>query len=139
MQPIWSLAHQLDLETVRDVLAQEMLRRGLTGDAGWFEATMWLLGAGLILAGLAAVAGLTDVLGDARIRGLGTAWWHAGGNVLAVVIEIVNIFLRNAKGSAAVLPTGIILSAIVVCILLFTGWKGWELVYRHRVGVSEAP
>jgi hypothetical protein len=23
----------------------------------------------------------------------------------------------------------------VVCILLFTGWKGWEMVYRHRVGV----
>jgi uncharacterized membrane protein len=111
----------------------------ITGDAGWFEATMWLLGAGLILAGLAAVAGLTDVLGDARIRGLGTAWWHAGGNLLAVVIEIVNIFLRDAEGSGAVLPTGIILSAIVVCILLFTGWKGWELVYRHRVGVSEAP
>ena len=56
-----------------------------------------------------------------------------------MVIEIVNIFLRNAGGSGAVLPTGIILSAIVVCILLFTGWKGWELVYRYRVGVSEAP
>jgi len=40
----------------------------ITGAAGWFEATMWLLGAGLILAGLAAIAGLTDVLGDARIR-----------------------------------------------------------------------
>jgi hypothetical protein len=23
---------------------------------------------------------------------------------------------------------------VVVCILLFTGWKGWEMVYRHRVG-----
>jgi hypothetical protein len=21
---------------------------------------------------------------------------------------------------------------------LFTGWKGWELVYRHRVAVSDA-
>jgi uncharacterized membrane protein len=68
-----------------------------------------------------------------------TAWWHAGGNVLAVVIEIVSIFLRNSEGSGAVLPTGIILSGIVVCILLFTGWNGWELVYRHRVGVSQAP
>ena len=47
--------------------------------------------------------------------------------------------LRNGRGSGAVLPTGIILSAIVVCILLFTGWKGWELVYRHHVGVSELP
>jgi uncharacterized membrane protein len=35
------------------------------------------------------------------------------------------------------LPTGIILSAIVVAILLFTGWKGRELVYRGRVGVAD--
>lgn len=34
-------------------------------------------------------------------------------------------------------PTGLILSLIVVLILLFTGWKGWEMVYRHRVGVAD--
>ena len=108
-----------------------------TGKTGWFGPTLWLLGAGLIIAALAAVAGLTDVLSDARIRALNTAWWHAGGNVVAVVIELVNWYMRYAQGSAAVLPTGIILSAIVVAILLFTGWKGWELVYRYRVGVSD--
>jgi len=36
-----------------------------------------------------------------------------------------------------VVPTGLILSAIVVVLLLFTGWMGWEMVYRHRVGVAE--
>ena len=59
--------------------------------------------------------------------------------MVVVAIEIANIFLRNAEGSKAVLPTGIILSAVVVCILLFTGWKGWELVYRGHVGVSDTP
>jgi uncharacterized membrane protein len=29
------------------------------------------------------------------------------------------------------------LSLVVTCILLFTGWKGWEMVYRHRVGVAD--
>jgi Predicted membrane protein (DUF2231) len=47
------------------------------------------------------------------------------------------IYTRYENGTAAILPTGLILSLIVVCILLFTGWKGWELVYRHRVGVSD--
>lgn len=28
---------------------------------------------------------------------------------------------------------------VVVVILLFTGWKGGELVYRHRVGVADPP
>src|SRR3982751_4029608 len=61
-----------------------------TSDAGWVTATLWLLGAGLIMAALAAIAGLTDVLGDQQIRTLRTAWLHAGGNVIAVLIELYN-------------------------------------------------
>jgi uncharacterized membrane protein len=110
-----------------------------TANANWFDATLWLLGAGLIIAGLAAVAGLTDLLGEAKIRALGTAWWHAGGNIVAVLIELANWLVRDFNGPAAVLPTGIVLSAVVVGILLFTGWKGWELVYRGRVGVADQP
>jgi uncharacterized membrane protein len=109
----------------------------ITRQAGWFGPTLWLLGAGLIVAGLAAVAGLIDLMGDAQIRSLNTVWWHAGGNVTAVVIEIINFFIRYGEGSKAVLPTGIVLSAVVFCILLFTGWKGWEMVYRSRVGVAD--
>lgn len=93
----------------------------------------------MIIALVAAVAGLTDVLGDVQIRNLSTAWWHAGGNVLAVIVEIVNFLLRYGQGSKAVLPTGIILSLIVVAILLFTGWKGWDMVYRARVGIADFP
>ena len=110
-----------------------------TGNGAWPTAALWLLGAGLIMAALAAVAGLTDFLGDPQVQGLNDAWWHAGGNVVAVVIELINWFLRYANGTAAVLPTGLVLSLIVVCILLFTGWKGWDMVYRARVGVEEAP
>ena len=108
-----------------------------TRNPSWFDATLWLLGAGLIMAALAAVMGLIDVLGEPKIRALNAAWWHAGGNVLVVVLEVVNFFLRYGEESSAVLPTGIILSAIVVGLLLFTGWKGWELVYRGRVGVAD--
>jgi len=110
-----------------------------TANASWATAAMWLLGAGLIMAALAAVAGLTDVLGDVQIRNLNAAWLHAGANVLAVLIELYNWYSRYSHGSGAVLPTGLILSLIVVLILLFSGWKGWEMVYRHRVGVSNAP
>jgi uncharacterized membrane protein len=110
-----------------------------TRNPSWYDATLWLLGAGLIMAALAAVVGLTDVLGDARIRNLSTAWLHAAANVIAVLIELYNWYSRYSHGSSAVLPTGLILSLIVVLILLFSGWKGWEMVYRHRVGVSNGP
>jgi uncharacterized membrane protein len=108
-----------------------------TGTSFWATAGLWLLGAGLVMAALAAVAGLIDVLGESRIRALNDAWWHAGGNVLAVLIELYNWYLRYSSGEAAIVPTGLSLSLIVVCILLFTGWKGWKLVYLHRVGVSD--
>src|SRR5690348_6121162 len=65
-----------------------------TANTSWADATLWLLGAGLVTAALAAVAGLTDFLGDARIRNMSTAWWHAGSNVVAVLIELANWLLR---------------------------------------------
>jgi uncharacterized membrane protein len=108
-----------------------------TGDAFWASAALWLLGAGLVMAALAAVFGLIDFLGEPRIRALNDAWWHAGGNVLAVLISLYNWYLRYTTGEAAILPTGLLLSFIVVCILLFTGWKGWNLVYRYRVAVAD--
>lgn len=103
----------------------------------WANATLWLLGAGLIMAALAAVMGLIDVFGDVQIRNLSDAWLHAGGNVVAVVLELYNWYARYEAGSAAIVPTGLVLSLIVVLILLFTGWKGWEMVYRHRVGIAD--
>jgi uncharacterized membrane protein len=91
------------------------------------------------MAALAAVMGLTDVLGDVQIRNLSDAWLHAGGNIIAVIIELYNWYSRYEYGTAAIIPTGLILSLIVVLILLFTGWKGWEMVYRYRVGVTDRP
>jgi uncharacterized membrane protein len=108
-----------------------------SGNAAWANATIWLLGAGIVMAALAAVAGLIDVIGERRIRALADAWWHAGGNVIVVLIEIYNWYARYDHGAAAIVPKGLILSLVVTCILLFTGWKGWEMVYRHRVGVLD--
>src|SRR5205809_6166449 len=94
-----------------------------SGLAGWALATQWLLGAGLVMAALAAVAGLTDVLGDSRIRSLNDAWWHAGGNIVIVLIELYNWYARYSEGTAAIVPKGLVLSLIAVGGLLFTGWK----------------
>jgi len=109
----------------------------VTGNATWTAVSVWLLGAGIVIAALAAIAGLTDVLGDQRIRALNDAWWHAGGNVIIVLIEIYNWYARYSEGTGAVVPKGFILSLVAVLILLFTGWKGWEMVYRYRVAVAD--
>jgi len=105
-------------------------------NAGWAEASSWLLGIGLIMAALAAAAGLTDYLGDERIRRLGDALKHMLANVAAVVLELVNLVLRLRNPDFAE-STGIWISGVVVLILLYSGWMGGELVYRHRIGVND--
>jgi uncharacterized membrane protein len=109
----------------------------ITGNAAWPTAAIWLIAAGLIMGALAALVGLVDIFGERRIRALNTAWWHAGGIVIIVLIEIYNWYARFTEGATAVLPKGLVLSFVVVCILVFTGWKGWEMVYHHRVGVTD--
>ena len=108
-----------------------------TGNSDWFAASQWLLGAGIVMALLAAIAGLIDLLGEPRIRALREVWWHAGGNLLLVLIQIWNWYLRHSEGAVAVLPTGLILSVVAVLLMLFTGWMGWQMVYRDHVGVSD--
>ena len=105
-------------------------------DAGWATASRYLLGVGIVMAALAAVAGLTDFMGDDRIRRAGDAVKHMLANVTAVVLEIVNFFVR-LNNDSAISGIGIILSAVVVVILIYSGWKGGDLVYRHGIGVDD--
>jgi uncharacterized membrane protein len=112
-----------------------------TANMQWANFSSWLLTAGLVMTVFAVIAGLIDFLGDPRIRRLRPAWIHVVGNVLAVVLAIINAFVHTRDGWTAVVPTGLTLSALVVLILLVTGWNGWDLVYRHRVGIrpGDAP
>ncbi len=105
----------------------------LDGSIGWATASRWLLGGGLLGAALAAAAGLADFAGDRRIRQLSDAWMHMIGNVAIVLIEALNLLLR--QGDQGVGSTQLMLSVIAVAMLGFTGWKGGELVFRHGVGV----
>jgi uncharacterized membrane protein len=100
---------------------------------------VWLLGAGIAGAVLAAVTGFTDFFGDPRIRGLGDAWQHAIGNVIMVLAQLFNFYERYRYGASAVVPLGLSLSLVSVLIMLFTGWKGGEMVFRHRVAVYDEP
>jgi uncharacterized membrane protein len=112
-----------------------------THDAFWALMGMWALGAGIVMAALAAVAGFTDFLGNAQIRAIGHAWHHMLGNVAVVILSIISLGVRRSEGAVdGVLPWGLILSFVVVLLLLYTGWKGGELAYGQRVGMRpEAP
>ena len=82
---------------------------------------------------LAAVAGFTDFAANSRIRDLRDAWQHLFANLALVLVEGVNLILRLPDAAVAG-SFGIVLSAVAVLVLLFSGWKGGELVFRYGVG-----
>ena len=105
------------------------------GGHGWAVGSRILLLVGLIMAALAAIAGLTDFLGEKRIQGP-DAVKHMLANVTAVVLELINLILRW-HNDAAIPKIGVYISVVVVLILLYSGWKGGDLVFRHGMGVRD--
>ena len=79
-----------------------------------------MLGVGLAMAELAALTGLTDYLGDARVRGLSDALKHMLANVTAVVLELFNLILR-LRNDDFIDSAGVYISGVVVLILLYSG------------------
>jgi uncharacterized membrane protein len=107
-----------------------------TAEAFWARASIWLVGAGVVMGLLAAIFGFIDFVTIERVRSP-TGWTHFLGNLLAVVLSLVSLLLRRGDHAGAILPAGLILSFIVVGILLVTGWLGGELAYRFKIGVIE--
>lgn len=109
----------------------------VTSEMMWADFSSWFLVVGLIFGVLAALAGLTDFLGNRLIRAQTPAWPHLIGNVIVLILAFFNALIHTRDAWTSVVPTGLILSIVTVLILLITGWLGGQLVYRHRVGVSQ--
>lgn len=106
-----------------------------SGDPFWARASLWLVSAGLALGVVAAGLGLTDFLSSRRIRSHRIAWVHFLGNASVLALAFVSMLARIDDAEAAVMPLGLVLSIVITTLLLFTGWLGGELAYRHRIGV----
>jgi uncharacterized membrane protein len=105
-----------------------------TGEVMWAHFSAWLVTAGVIMAYLAAIAGLIDFLSSRMIRSRPPAWPHVIGNVVVLILATLNMLVHTHDAWTSVVPWGLVLSTAVVLILLFTGWMGWSMVYRHGVG-----
>jgi uncharacterized membrane protein len=53
-----------------------------------------------------------------------------------VVLELVNLLMRRGNDEF-IGSTGVYISLVVVLILLYSGWKGGDLVYKHGMGVRD--
>jgi uncharacterized membrane protein len=101
-------------------------------DVLWERFSIWLIMAGLVMAGLAICAYVINTLAGRRRRSR-WAWPRLVGFALAVLLAVINAFVHSRDGYTAVVPTGLMLSAAVVLVLLLTE-VGTALANRRRVG-----
>ena len=101
----------------------------------WADMSAWLLAAGLVIGVFAVLTGLIDFFGDARVRALRSAWVYGLSSAVALLLSILNVFVHSRDAYTSVVPTGLLLSTLVVLALLVSAWSGWDLVYRHGMAV----
>ncbi len=88
-----------------------------TAQMTWETFSIWLITAGLVMSGVTAIAGLVEYIGDRASRAVRPRWPHLLGNTLAVLLSLLNAFVHSRDGYTSVVPTGILLSALVLVIL----------------------
>jgi uncharacterized membrane protein len=103
----------------------------------WASVSYYLLWAGLVSAGLAAIFGLVDFIGVPRVRSVRAGWAHMLLNVTIVALSVVNLVVRLGNTTQDIVPAGVTLSIVATILLLVSGWYGGELVYRHKVGIGD--
>jgi uncharacterized membrane protein len=106
----------------------------LTASALCARASEWLLGAGLATGAIAASEGLIRYIGAGCMRPSRACWMHVVGNVLALLLSASNLIYRlNQDAADPVLPVGISLTVIVVCLLAATAYLGRGLMPEESV------
>src|SRR5882757_7953065 len=98
----------------------------------WERFSIWLIVAGLVMAGLAAITYVIDLFAGRQI-GRPTLP-RAVGYALAVLISLINAFVHSRDGYTAVVPTGLMLSGLTLVVLLLTAWVARASANPHRVG-----
>jgi uncharacterized membrane protein len=101
-------------------------------DVLWERFSIWLIAAGLIMAGFAVVAYVIDLATRRRIDR--PVWPRVVGYAVAILLALTNAFVHSRDGYTAVVPTGMTLSTLVVVVLVLTALVARVLTKRHRFG-----
>jgi uncharacterized membrane protein len=94
----------------------------------WENFSMWLITAGLVLAALAGLALVSDVL---LHRVTKIDWLRFSGFAAAALLSVLNALVHSRDAYTAVVPGGLALSALVTAILVVIGWRGWSVGARY--------
>lgn len=99
----------------------------------WTNFSVWLITGGLLLALVAGVALLVDVM---LLDAGPISWGHFAALAAAALLSLLNAFIHSRDAWTTVVPQGITLSALVTILLLCIGWRGWSVtkLSTHSTG-----
>ncbi len=106
----------------------------VSGNPIWSTVTYYAMAGGIIGAILAALPGFVDIIALKSSRVKKIAIWHMLINVAALILFIVNLYLRTGAPDAL---APFILSIVGVLFILVSGWLGGQMVYVHGLAVDE--
>lgn len=96
-----------------------------TANLLWLHFSEWLLFAGIVFAGLAALARLVEI-----VRGWRFPWPYYVAGLVVLVLALLNNFIHTADGITAVIPWGLTVSVLTVLAMCATALFG-RMGVRH--------
>lgn len=107
-----------------------------TGDGFWARVGLWAIGTGFLMGILAGLSGTAELLLVPGIRTRPASWTHFVIAVALLTMLGANFGLRLTGYEDAILPFGILLSALCVGFTGLTGWHGGKLVFDYQLGTG---
>jgi uncharacterized membrane protein len=119
--PIYSMLLPIPVVCFLGVLLSDLAYLCSGGNLVWLNFSSWLLLAGLASGAIAALVLLIEVLrSTAMRRGAGLA--HLMLFYLALLVELVSMFVHSRDGWTAVAGLGLILSIVGAVLVLIAAW-----------------
>ncbi|MFB2566542.1 DUF2231 domain-containing protein [Rhizobium sp. IMFF44] len=134
-RPLYSLIIPIPMVCFLGTLATDVAYWG-TAEMMWADASAWLLTVGLLFGLLAVIAMIVDALGRRLSSMRGPVWLYSICNALIFVLSFFNALVHSRDAWTSVVPTGLILSSVVVVLVLFSGWIRRALIYRRDRGAE---
>jgi uncharacterized membrane protein len=119
--PLYSMLLPIPVVCFLGVLLSDLAYLCSGGNLVWLDFSSWLLLAGLVSGALAALILLIDFIrSPAMRRGAGLA--HLVLFYLALLVELLSMFVHQRDGWTAVAGLGLILSIVGAVLVLIAAW-----------------
>jgi uncharacterized membrane protein len=105
-----------------------------TADPFWVRVGIWSAGFAFATGVFAGLVGTLELLLVRGIRMRAASWAHGVAAMLLIAIAGANWLVRITIPDA-VLPHGLLLSALATVITGLAGWHGGKLIFHHGIGL----